>query len=117
MIWFASLDPSNFSLNLNTTHIHDNPIDKHYGVSSIHNCLFGELEQFKQNLNKVSGKEKRIEYAYLASTIWHEQRHFVDLVLLNHGNYIFREFLTCYLNTPIILRDILSCNIENLVKL
>jgi len=105
MIWFANLDPATLCLNLDFTTISNGNEEDQGIVDCLMSCLEGELEVFKKKLDNLPSLDGRIRCARLASVIWHEQRHFIDLILLNYGNYIFRQYLTCYINIPTFFRD------------
>jgi hypothetical protein len=108
MIWFASLDPANLSLNIDTTSIMSGSRDDLRFIAAIESCIFGQINDFQNNLKLINSESQRKRCIFLSSIIWHEQRHYVDLVLLNYGNYLFRQYANCYINIANILRDVLS---------
>src|ERR1700738_1085539 len=44
-----------------------------------------------------------IRAANIASSVWHEKRHFVDFVLTNYGALRMRQFFEIYMNIPMLL--------------
>jgi hypothetical protein len=40
----------------------------------------------------------------IASAVWHEKRHFLDLILTNYGAFRMRQFFEIYLNMPAVMR-------------
>lgn len=107
MIWLASLDPANFSMNLDLSGIFGDMDDIDPMVSLLLNCAVGDNRYFLEQLNLIKEDSVKADCVYLASIIWHEQRHFLDLLLTNYGGYLFRQFETCYINTPGIISYIL----------
>lgn len=105
MIWFAALDPSNLALYFDTSLIANGSSGEQI-TRAIHNCVFGNVKGIFENLNQIETHEDAVRCMYLVSTIWHEQRHFLDLILTSYGGYIFRQFATCYMNSPSILQEV-----------
>lgn len=108
MIWYALLDPADLSLKLNYNAISSNTEEGRLTLTAIINCVFGNITGFHSDRDQISSKEGKENCAYLASTIWHEHRHFIDLVLLNYGNYLFRQFQMSFMNTSAILSHFYS---------
>ena len=107
MIWFANLDPSNLRLNIDITQI-SRGSSKEEITNAVYSCCFGDIKKFKNILTSIEKNEDKERCVNLCSSIWHEQRHFLDLVLSNYGGYIFREYFTCYINTGNILSELLE---------
>lgn len=107
MIWFANLDPSNLRLNLDLTQIAKGSSGKEIAIA-ISNCCFGNITEFNNSLLSIDGKEDKEKCVNLCSLIWHEQRHFLDLVLSNYGGYIFREYFTCYINIESVINELIE---------
>lgn len=107
MIWFAALDPSNLALYFDTSLIASGS-SGHQIARAIHNCVFGDVQGVYDNLNQIESYKDAMRCMYLVSTIWHEQRHFLDLILTGYGGYIFRQFTTCYMNSASILEEATS---------
>lgn len=103
MIWLASLDPANLALNIDVTILTGTETGKVIS-KAILCCASGDIKGFADNLDLLETKEEKARCAYFASTIWHEQRHFIDLVLTNYGNYIFSQYTACYNNSQSLIQ-------------
>lgn len=57
-----------------------------------------------EHVLSIEDPHMRSRCALLASACWHEQRHFLDFLLTNHGTARFRQFASIYVNAPAILR-------------
>ncbi|GAB2569404.1 hypothetical protein Aab01nite_07610 [Paractinoplanes abujensis] len=69
----------------------------------VHEALLGRHAHAKQLVGAIPAEPVRIRAANLLSTVWHEQRHFVDVLLTNFGQSISRRFTSVLLNLPEIV--------------
>jgi hypothetical protein len=105
MIWVAALDPASLTLWYDTSAISGGPGGEQV-AGAIHYSVFGDLDKLKTLIADETDEAVRSRSIYFASTIWHEQRHFIDLLLTNYGAYRFRQFLSLYLNLPFIFKEL-----------
>jgi hypothetical protein len=52
---------------------------------------------------RLKGDETDVDLLLLASCLWHEKRHFIDLVLTTYGSAVFRQVLEVQFNLPSLL--------------
>ncbi len=102
MINVAALDPATLALWYDPTLLGPSP--GYETVSyAVHGAIFGDNEEVQSLLSAEGSPEVARRAAYLASTIWHEKRHFLDLILTNYGAFRVRQFLSLYVNQPQVL--------------
>lgn len=98
----AYLDPSSLSLWIDAEDFGGDETSEVAREAFFH-TLFGNLEETAKavsQLNKLSDIGHTLN---LISSIWHEKRHFVDLILTNYGAYRIRQFFSVYINQAVIM--------------
>jgi hypothetical protein len=65
----------------------------------------GRDEQLKTHINRIGDVRVRIRAANLASSVWHEKRHFLDFLITNYGALRIRQFFEIYRNLPVLLNQ------------
>jgi hypothetical protein len=104
MFWVAQLDPASLSLWYDTTLIIRSEGGRSL-VEAAHFAVTSDFESLGQLVSSVS-EESAVRCLAVASTIWHEQRHFLDLVLTSYGGMRFRQFSSIYVNQTRLLREL-----------
>jgi hypothetical protein len=104
MIPVIRLDPGSLSLWYDPQLIYQ----VHYGEQlavATHHAMFGNRESLLEHLYSIVDETIRVKCIHLASSVWHEQRHFLDLILTNYGAMRIRQFLLLYVNSSLLLND------------
>jgi hypothetical protein len=65
----------------------------------------GRDEQLKTHVDSIEDERVRIRAANLASSVWHEKRHFLDFLVTNYGALRIRQFFEIYRNLPVLLNQ------------
>lgn len=110
MIMVAALDPASFSLWFDPFWFQKSPATPgdELTLQAIELCLEGNLSALLDLLQTIKDEEIRDRCIHHSSLIWHEQRHFVDLLLTNYGAFRFRQFFQLYVNIFPILVELLA---------
>jgi len=77
-------------------------------ADAVHQATFRDLEATIAAINKAPDAKTKIRAVHLVSSIWHEYRHFLDLVLTNYGAFRLRLFTSIYTNTDVVLNQLIS---------
>jgi hypothetical protein len=104
MIGVATLDPSTLALWFNPTYIAD--VDNAELCDSTLRLASGDQLTEYQSFYSKQAPASRLYSANIASAIWHEKRHFLDLTLTNYGAYRVRQFLMVAWNSRPVLKKI-----------
>jgi hypothetical protein len=102
MLWVAALDAASYALWYDTTLVIRGDGGGRESAEAIHNAVFGDSTALKELIKELP-EAQATRCLLLASTIWHEQRHFVDLLLTNYGSQRFRQWSSLYLNQELLL--------------
>lgn len=103
MISVVCLDPASLTLWYDASHVSHHPASQEI-QEVIHHSIRGEIEDVLAIVNNVDESFKPRLYE-IVSSIWHEKRHFVDLLLTNYGSFRVRQFMSLYVNMPTILSE------------
>jgi hypothetical protein len=104
MIGVATLDPSTLALWFNPTYITD--VDNAELCDTTFRLALGQqLTEYQSFYSKLDSAS-RLYSANIASAIWHEKRHFLDLVLTNYGAYRVRQFFMVACNSMPMLNKL-----------
>lgn len=104
MLPVAQTDPASLALWLDLSVAAHN-LDGSSVSAAVHAAINGSPQEAAAACRARHDDEQYCRAANLVGAIWHEQRHFLDLLLTNHGGYVRRMYATVYLNTDIILGD------------
>jgi hypothetical protein len=107
MIPVVQLDPSTLTIWFDPELVGHMPGDIPVG-SAVQYSLWGDLDALHELVDGAALDSNRVRAIHLASAVWHEQRHFLDLLLTNHGAFRVRRFLMTYYH----LESVLSLALE-----
>jgi hypothetical protein len=96
MINILSLDPSTLSVWYEPRWLRNHP-NAEYIMPSIEAALLGHP------LPDVPPGDMLIDTAYFTSSVWHENRHYIDLLLTNYGSSRLWQFFSIYLNSAALM--------------
>lgn len=89
-------DPANLSIWYSYLHSReDNPIDQ-----IARTALLGDQGAAKDLVENLKDHEAMLRGAHMLSAVCHEQRHFVDVLLTNFGQGVFRQFAPLMVHVP-----------------
>jgi hypothetical protein len=97
MIQVASLDPSSLALWVDQEMISRIAQERSI-LEIVQNCALGDVGSVLNAVEELPDPQAKRRAIRLAGTIWHEQRHFLDLILTNYGAFRVRQFLSLYVN-------------------
>jgi len=97
MIQAFSLDPSSLALWCDQETL-GKLASKESLMEAVSACLFDTSDVVERAVSLLPHEDDKRLVRRLAGTIWHEQRHFLDLMLTNYGAFRVRQFLTLYVN-------------------
>ncbi len=100
----AQLDPASLTLWYNSTALSRSP-NGHIYTAVIEQAINGDRADLMASIDGLP-TESRPRGVQLAETIWHEKRHFLDLLLTNYGAFRVRQFWRVYINMQSILGPI-----------
>jgi hypothetical protein len=97
MIPFLQLDPSTFTLWANQTLLAECADDAELGtlVSLAYDHRYDDIKKFISLTPRQIVKDTSIR---ICSEVWHEKRHFLDLVLTNYGSFRWRQTYQTFSN-------------------
>lgn len=104
MIPVIRLDPGSLSLWYDPQLIHQAPYGEQLALAT-HYAMLGDHESLLEHLNSIEDETIKVKCIHLASSVWHEQRHFLDLILTNYGAMRIRQFFMLYVNANLLLND------------
>ena len=98
-------DPASLTLWYDPQLIHQSAYAAEYLAEAVHDSMFGDSTGLENMLTAAPSEEALIRCASLVGSVWHEHRHFLDLVLTNYGAFRVRQFFTIYLNVSTIIDE------------
>jgi hypothetical protein len=104
MIPVIRLDPGSLSLWYDPQLINQAPYAKELALAT-HFAMFGDLDSLLEHLGDIKDEKIKVKCIHLACSVWHEQRHFLDLILTNYGALRIRQFFLLYVNADALLVD------------
>lgn len=105
MISVAALDPSSLTLWVDFTQISTSPAEKY--IQELCAISLGPHPQKAgPYIAGISDLSVAKRCAQVVSSLWHEERHFLDLLLTNYGAFRVRQFFELYVNAGLILSNI-----------
>jgi hypothetical protein len=104
MIPVTQVDPASLALWINYEVLSRSPNFRYYRPA-IEAAARGDLEGVAGVLRSIPTRKTRVRALHLASMIWHEQRHFLDLTITNYGARHFRTTFTVALNVYSLIAD------------
>ena len=102
MIPVIRLDPSSLSLWYNPELINQVPYKEEIALS-VHYAMLGDVPALREHISGIADERVKVKCIHLASSVWYEQRHFLDLILTNYGALRLRQFLILYVNIPTLV--------------
>lgn len=102
MIPVAQFDPATLSIWYDPEIVQQGPEPEATGAA-IGAALSGEPLHAVAQLAALTAQDSMVRGVQLVSTVWHEQRHFLDVLLTNHGAFRFRQFAALYVNIQTVL--------------
>jgi hypothetical protein len=101
MFSFIHLDPFHLGLCINMDEIHRIG-NRETFASTVHATAEGKDSEVIKTLRSDSGSDK-LDGVLAASLVWHERRHFSDLLLTCFGSYKTRLCFQQMINTPALI--------------
>jgi hypothetical protein len=102
MIPFFQLDPATLTLWINLDLLSEQP--NRAGIATVVDATRANDDAaLLESVEALPNAEKPRAIA-IASSLWHEKRHFLDLILTNYGAFRFRQFFEIAANLPVIYR-------------
>lgn len=105
MLPVAQLDPSSLTLWLNPELVAAAPGGAE-ALQAADLAARGDFSDVVSFVTELPDIASRTRSAHMASVVWHEQRHFVDLLLTNYGAFRVRQFFKLYANSAAILSEL-----------
>src|SRR5688572_5203261 len=102
MIPVVQLDPATLSLWLDVSLISGGP-HGHKLSELTQRAAFGENNEVIEEIRALPDRKLASRAAHLVSCLWHEKRHFLDLLLTNYGALRVRHYFALYMNMSGIL--------------
>jgi hypothetical protein len=102
MIPILQFDPATLTLWYDTQLLATARAGREIGLA-LHYALDGREDWLECLVREQSDPWVRMRCATVASSVWHEKRHFLDFVLPNYGALRVRHFFQCYFNTRALL--------------
>lgn len=104
MIPVAQLDSATLALWLNLEPLYSSPHRQTFETAMLA-AACGDVNAALNALTSFKSTHARIRGLHLTSLVWHEQRHFLDLVATNYGAHRFRHHAAVYQNVLALLAD------------
>lgn len=101
MISFFQLDPASLTLWINS-----DLVGEHRSLGPIAELMEAAIRNDDAALVEIvesSEAKSRARMIALSGSIWHEKRHFLDLILTNYGAFRWRQFFEVAANLPQLL--------------
>lgn len=109
MIAIAQLDPASLALWYTPDLLHFGGATEDASLAAVA-ALDGNVVDAAQTIARASAGPARVRAAHLASVVWHEHRHFADLLLTNYGAYRVRQYLLTYANMGHVFAEVRRAN-------
>ena len=103
MIPVLQLDPATLTLWCDTTLIASGPNGKAL-ANLVKKAVLG-APTVVEDFRTIDDSVTKGRAANLISCVWHEKRHFIDLLLSNYGAFRIREYFKLYMNIPHLLHE------------
>jgi hypothetical protein len=103
MIQYATLDPATLMMWIDPSMIDRGPRGR---IPRLAAAVSDDFALLKELMQELPNSETRFRCVQLVSSIWHEKRHFVDLILTNYGAFRFRQYLSFYANSRALLSEV-----------
>lgn len=102
MIGVLALDPTSLTLNVETSQL---AASGHGAVLSqvIRESYDGDVGALRHTLSQIDEPSLQARASHLATCVWHEKRHYLDLLLTNYGAIRIRNYFTLYSNQNYLL--------------
>jgi hypothetical protein len=111
MISVATLDPSSLTLWVDFSQLAHSPAKE--PIQEAWDIAFGSRPwEMASYLSTISEAEVAARCAHVMSSLWHEQRHFLDLLLTNYGAFRVRQFFELYINADFILHTVVKDKVQ-----
>jgi hypothetical protein len=104
MIPFAQLDPASLALWVNYEILRRSPNGKYY-QPVIEAAACADLDAVSAAMRWIPTRPTWVRAMHLASIVWHEQRHFLDLTMTNYGARHFRNHFVVAMNVSAMMGD------------
>ena len=105
MISFLQTDSASLSLWINQELIYSNsPYSKIFS-NGIHAALYGTQKEVAQFSSEIEDPSARRKFQSVTGSIWHEKRHFLDLILTNFGASRIRHHFELRHNSKFVLKE------------
>lgn len=104
MIPVAQLDSATLALWLDLSPLYSSPHRQTFETAVLA-AAHGDVNAALKALTSLRSTRTRIRGLHLTSLVWHEQRHFLDLVATNYGAHRFRHHAAVYQNVLALLAD------------
>lgn len=104
MIPAVQLDPASLTLWYSPEIISQSP-HRELLADSVWRAMRGDMVGVLESVEQGKQEGCGVRCAHLASAVWHEQRHFLDLILTNQGAFRVRQFLSLYANLEQLLAE------------
>ena len=105
MIPVLQLDPASLSLWFNPEFIR-----RSSGALELQAAVWlaisGKVDELPGYVSRIDAKRLAVRAMTLASAVWHEQRHFLDLITTNFGAFRVRNYLSIYMNLQRLLKGV-----------
>ncbi len=103
MIPVVALDPATLTLNFDAQVFHPST---HPTVTALFEAACSDRPQAcMEVIEREPPGTLRDIYASFASSVWHEKRHFLDLLLTNYGAFRLRHFFQVYCNLGLLMEE------------
>jgi hypothetical protein len=102
VIPLLQFDPATLTLWYDTQLLATTRASREIGLA-LHYAIDGREDWLKCLIRQQSDPWVRTRCATVASSVWHEKRHFLDFILTNYGAMRVRQFFQCYVNARNIL--------------
>jgi hypothetical protein len=102
MIPILQFDPATLTLWYDTQLLATTRGGREIGLA-LHYAVDGREEWLDCLVRQQRDRWVRMRCATVASSVWHEKRHFLDFVLTNYGALRLRQFIQCYHNARVFL--------------
>lgn len=104
MIPFLQLDPTTLALWVNADLLRDNFEEYPFFPAALDSAILGNDAELAA-IFKLIDDDKKDKAVSVLSAIWHEKRHFLDLILTNYGSFRWRQCFTITTQTPNLLQE------------
>jgi hypothetical protein len=100
MMPFAQLDPASLTIWYDPEHVHGGS-NREALAEAVNHALNGDDDAAVTTVRAIDDETDKVHGINLVSSIWHERRHFLDLLLTNYGSFRLRQFIQLYANCTV----------------